>query len=179
MLLKLGIQHRALECYQVCSNDDPWLTFDLFTARSELVAYAFVWEKGKTMDFSETIVVCDIRVGRCRQLNEYMNLCECQRSGWVIISPTKHSFRGYTVFSMCMIPWFCQHLRCLLYNFDSLCPILFKFTPHLNHQTVQVWQENRGWRVSITRVMPLCNSYNKMFVLSLIVILSTFKGFAL
>ena len=24
--------------------------------------YAFVWEKGKTMDFSENIVVCDVKV---------------------------------------------------------------------------------------------------------------------
>ena len=61
------------------------------------------------------------------------------------------------------------HLECLLYNFDSFCPILFKFTPHHNHQTVYAWQDNWGWRVSITRVRPLCNSYNKMFVLWLIV----------
>ena len=26
MTLKLGIQHRSLEYYQVCSKDDPWLT---------------------------------------------------------------------------------------------------------------------------------------------------------
>ena len=32
------------------------------------------------MDFSETIVVCDIKVGRCRQLNEYTNLCKFQGS---------------------------------------------------------------------------------------------------
>ena len=32
MLLKLGIQYRALEYYQVCSNDDPRLIFD-FLAR--------------------------------------------------------------------------------------------------------------------------------------------------
>ena len=45
-----------------------------------LVPYAFVWEKGKTMDFSETIVVCDHKVNRCSQLNEYMKLYEYQRS---------------------------------------------------------------------------------------------------
>ena len=39
-------------------------------ARSNLVPYAFVWEKVKTMDFSETIVVYDVKVGRCSQLNE-------------------------------------------------------------------------------------------------------------
>ena len=33
-----------------------------FTARSNLVPYAFVWEKGKTMDFSETIVVYDLKL---------------------------------------------------------------------------------------------------------------------
>ena len=32
------------------------------------------------MDFSETVVVYDIKVGRCSQLNEYMNLYEYQRS---------------------------------------------------------------------------------------------------
>ena len=32
------------------------------------------------MDFSITIVVCDVIVGRCSQLNEYMNLYEYQRS---------------------------------------------------------------------------------------------------
>ena len=43
-------------------------------ARSNLVPYAFIQygEKVKTMDFSETIVVYDIKVGRCSQLNEYM-----------------------------------------------------------------------------------------------------------
>ena len=49
-------------------------------ARSNLVHYAFVWEKFKTMDFSKTIVVCDIKVGRCSRLNEYMKLYENQRS---------------------------------------------------------------------------------------------------
>ena len=46
---------------QVCSNDDPGLTLTYFTARSNLLPYAFVWEKGKTMDFSGTIVSCDLK----------------------------------------------------------------------------------------------------------------------
>ena len=58
------MQHRVLEYYQVCSNDDPGLTVTYFVARSNLVPYAFVLEKGKTMDFSESIVVHDIKVGR-------------------------------------------------------------------------------------------------------------------
>ena len=72
MTLKLGMQHRVLEYYQVCSSDAPGLTLPYFTARSNLVPYAFVWEKAKTMNFSETIVVYDIKVGRCSQLNEFM-----------------------------------------------------------------------------------------------------------
>ena len=65
MTLKFGMQHRVLKYYQVCSNDDPGLTLTYFTARSNLVHYAFVWEKGKTIDYSETIIVYDIKVGRC------------------------------------------------------------------------------------------------------------------
>ena len=57
MTLKLGMQHQVLEYYQVCSNDDLGLTLTYSRVRSNLVPYAFVWEKGKTMDFSVTILV--------------------------------------------------------------------------------------------------------------------------
>ena len=30
----------------------------------------------KTVDFSETIEACDLKVGRCRQLIEFMRVCE-------------------------------------------------------------------------------------------------------
>ena len=73
MTLKVCMQHRVLENFQACSNDDPELTLTYFTARSILIPYVFVWEKGKIMDFSETIVVCDIKVGRFSLLNEYIN----------------------------------------------------------------------------------------------------------
>ena len=43
--LKLGMQHWVLEYYQVCSNDEPGLTLTYFTARSNLVPFAFVWGK--------------------------------------------------------------------------------------------------------------------------------------
>ena len=62
MTLNLGMQHRVLEYYQICSNDDPVLTLTYFTAKSNLVPYAFVWEKDKTMDFSGTIVVYDLKL---------------------------------------------------------------------------------------------------------------------
>ena len=65
MTLKLDMQHWVLEYYQDCSNDDPGLTLTYLTARSNLVPYAFVWEKLKTMNVLETIVVYDVKVGRC------------------------------------------------------------------------------------------------------------------
>ena len=74
------LEHQVVKYYHVCSNDDHGLTLTYFTAMSNLFPYAFVWGKGKTMDFLETIVVCDIKVGRCSQQNEYMNLYEYQRS---------------------------------------------------------------------------------------------------
>ena len=60
MTLKLGMQHQVLPSlfkWWPCVDLDLYLT-----ARSNLVPYAFVWEKGKTMDFSETITVCDLKL---------------------------------------------------------------------------------------------------------------------
>ena len=37
--------------------------------------------EGKTMDFSETIVVADIEVSRCSQLNEFMELMSTKGQG--------------------------------------------------------------------------------------------------
>ena len=37
----------------MCSSDDPGLTLTYFTTMSNLVPYAFVWEKGKTMNFQK------------------------------------------------------------------------------------------------------------------------------
>ena len=34
----------------------------------------------KTVDFSETIEACDLKVGRHRQLIDFMKVCECSRS---------------------------------------------------------------------------------------------------
>ena len=92
MTLKAGMQHLVLGYYQVCSNDDPGLTLAYFTARLNLVPYAFVWEKkSKTVDFSETIVFHDIKVGRFSQLNQYTNLYESQRSRSFIDLGPNHS----------------------------------------------------------------------------------------
>ena len=51
---------------------------------SNLVPYAFVLEKGKTIYFSETIVVCDHKVNRCSQLNEYMKLISTNGQGHLL-----------------------------------------------------------------------------------------------
>ena len=92
MTLKAGMQHWVLEYYQFCSTDDRGMTLTYCTARSILVPYAFVWEKGKTMDFfPETSVVFDIKVDRCSQLNVYMNLYEYQRSRSFIDLGPNHS----------------------------------------------------------------------------------------
>ena len=32
--------------------------------------------KSETVDFSETIAACDLKVGRCRQVIEFMMFCE-------------------------------------------------------------------------------------------------------
>ena len=72
---KLGMWHRG-HTIIACPNDDPRITLAYFTARSNLVTYAFLWEKVKTVDFSETIAACDLKVGRCRQLIEVMKVCE-------------------------------------------------------------------------------------------------------
>ena len=53
---------------KVCANGLGRMTK---IARSNLVPYAFVWKKGNTMDFSETVVVYDMKVGRCSQPNDF------------------------------------------------------------------------------------------------------------
>ena len=57
-------------------NDVPELTLTYFTAKSNLVIWAFPWEKVKTVDFSETIAARDLKVGRSRHLIEFMKVCE-------------------------------------------------------------------------------------------------------
>ena len=49
--------------------------------RSNLVTYAFLWEKKKTVDFSETIAACDLKVGRWRQLIKVMRYVSIEGQG--------------------------------------------------------------------------------------------------
>ena len=82
------MQHLVLEYCQVNSNDDPRLTLTYFTAKSNLVPYAFVWEKGKTMDVSETIVIYDLK------------LATNDRSGKKFLLTSKHCPLG----TVCPLP---------------------------------------------------------------------------
>ena len=45
-------------------------------ARSNLITYAFLKEKVKTVDFSETIAASDLKGSRSRHLIEFMKVCE-------------------------------------------------------------------------------------------------------
>ena len=45
-------------------------------ARSNLETKAFLLEKVKTVDFPETFVASDLKVGRYRQLIDFMKVCE-------------------------------------------------------------------------------------------------------
>ena len=53
------------------SNYDPGVTLTYFTARSNMVTWAFLWEKVKTVDFSETIAASDLKGSRRRHLIKY------------------------------------------------------------------------------------------------------------
>ena len=98
MALKRFMPDRVLEFYQVCSNNEPCLTFKYLMARSRLVPCEFVWEKVKTIDFSETIVV---KLGRRSYLNEYVNLYEYQRSrSFIDLRPSLLRFNIFKLFSL-------------------------------------------------------------------------------
>ena len=74
--MKLGMQHPELQPVIFCLNDDPGVTMTYFTAKSNFVTHVFLWEKVKSKDFLETIAASDLKVSRCRQLIEFMKVCE-------------------------------------------------------------------------------------------------------
>ena len=63
-------------CSSFYTNDDPGVTLTYFMTSSNLVTSAFLWEKVKTVDFSEAIAACDLKIVRCRQLFEFKKVCE-------------------------------------------------------------------------------------------------------
>ena len=61
MTLKLVMQHRVLEYYQVCSNDDPGLP--TYFMRGQIWSLMLLYgKKEKQWIFSETIVVYDLKI---------------------------------------------------------------------------------------------------------------------
>ena len=74
--MKVGMLHWGLQPIIVCSNDDPGVTMTYFTTRSNLVILAFLWEKVKTVDFSENIAASDSKGSGGRYLIEYTKICE-------------------------------------------------------------------------------------------------------
>ena len=86
MTLKLIMQHWVLGYYQIYLNDDPWLTLTYFTARSNLVPYSFVWEKDKIIDFSETIVICDLKLAPDDRSDKKF-LLTSKRCPWGLYAP--------------------------------------------------------------------------------------------
>ena len=57
----------------------------------------------------------------------------------ILYPPQNKLLMGDTVFSMSKILSFCQQLRFLLYNFTSLCLILFKYSLHFDQQTLHMY----------------------------------------
>ena len=78
--MKLGMYHWGLQPIKSYSNDDSGVTLNYITARSNLVTWAFLREKVKTVDFSDTIAASDMKVGRCRQLIKFIKVYEYGRS---------------------------------------------------------------------------------------------------
>ena len=70
------IQQWVLEYYKTDSNDDPGLTLTYFTEGQIWSLMLLYGKKVKRWNFSETIAVYDIKVGRCSQLNKYIKLYE-------------------------------------------------------------------------------------------------------
>ena len=63
MTLELGMKHCHCEYYHGYSNYDNGLTLTYFTPKSNLVTYAFVWEKVKIIIFLITTAVLGLKVG--------------------------------------------------------------------------------------------------------------------
>ena len=53
-----------------------WSDLDLFYGKVKFGNLGFSMGKVKTVDFSETIAASDLKVGRCRQLIEFMKVCD-------------------------------------------------------------------------------------------------------
>ena len=78
--------------------------------------------------------------------SEYFDdLLSGERSfGLLVYTPAKHSFVGGGIYCFqsvdpTILLSFSPHFEVLLCSFSSSCPILFKFSPHLNNQKMHVF----------------------------------------
>ena len=58
-----------------------WSDLDLFYGKVKFGNLGFSMGKSETVDFSETIAVSHLKVGRCRQLIEFLKVCEFECHG--------------------------------------------------------------------------------------------------
>ena len=74
----------------------------------------------KTVDFSETIEACDLKVGRYRQLIDFMKVCEYSRPSSAVrpVRPWSDHFFGRTLF------W-PDHFFGRIYIFFYFCRVIF------------------------------------------------------
>ena len=69
-----GVRRPSVRPSSVVNN------FKHLLLQNRLLDQAFLWEKVKTVDFSETIAASDLKVGRSSHLIEYMKVCGYKRS---------------------------------------------------------------------------------------------------
>ena len=53
-----------------------WSDLDLFYGKVKFGNLGFSMGKSETVDFSETIAASDLKVCKCRQIIEFMKVCE-------------------------------------------------------------------------------------------------------
>ena len=53
----------------------------------------------KTVDFLETIEACDLKVGRCRQLIDFMEVCDIEGQGYLTLAQGRVHTKIQTGFS--------------------------------------------------------------------------------
>ena len=89
----------SIKYYQFCSNDDPWLTLTLFTARSKLLPCAFLWEHTFNSRFPRNYWSLWSESWHISQLNKYMKMYEYPRSRSVIdLCPRSLRFHEFQTF---------------------------------------------------------------------------------
>ena len=81
--------------HQVCSNDDPRLTSDRFTSRSNLCRYTFVWEKCCQIIFSKCIEDLCLKLTMCDQSREGYFFTIKMLSLWVTCPCTWSKIHGF------------------------------------------------------------------------------------